>query len=36
MTNWICDIVLDLGNTDKINLIKDQVIQLCSKFPVYK
>ena len=36
MTNWICDIVLDLGNTDKINLIKDQVVQLCSKFPVYK
>ena len=22
--------------TDKINLIKDQVVQLCSKFPVYK
>ena len=36
MTNWICDIVLDLGNTEKINLIKDQVVQLCSKFPVYK
>ena len=36
MTNWICDVVLDLGNTDKINLIKDQVVQLCSKFPVYK
>jgi len=36
MTNWICDIVLDLGNTDKINLIRDQVVQLCSKFPVYK
>ena len=36
MTNWICDVVLDLGNTDKINHIKDQVVQLCSKFPVYK
>ena len=36
LTNWICDIVLDLGNADKINLIKDQVVQLCSKFPVYK
>ena len=36
LTNWICDIVLDLGNPDKINLIKDQVVQLCSKFPVYK
>ena len=36
LTNWICDIVLDLGNPHKINLIKDQVVQLCSKFPVYK
>ena len=36
LTNWICDIVLDLGNPDKINLIKDEVVQLCSKFPVYK
>ena len=36
LTNWICDIVLDLGNPDKINLIKEEVVQLCSKFPVYK
>ena len=36
LTNWICDIVLDLGNPNKINLIKDEVVQLCSKFPVYK
>ena len=36
LTNWICDIVLDLGNADKINHIKDQVVQLCRKFPVYK
>ncbi len=36
LTNWICDIVLDLGNADKISLIKDQVVQLCRKFPVYK
>ena len=36
LTNWICDIVLDLDNADKINLIKDQVIEMCNKFPVYK
>ena len=36
LTNWICDIVLDLSNADKINLIKDQVIEMCNKFPVYK
>ena len=36
LTNWICDIVLDLDNADKINHIKDQVVQLCRNFPVYK
>ena len=36
LTNWICDIVLDLGNTDKINSIKHQVVEMCNRFPVYK
>ena len=36
LTNWICDIVLDLGNADKINSIKNQVVEMCNKFPVYK
>ena len=36
LTNWICDIVLDLGNEEKINLIKDQVVEMCKRFPVYK
>ena len=36
LTNWICDIVLDLGNTDKINSIKNQVVEMCNRFPVYK
>ncbi|MDC0443051.1 serine hydroxymethyltransferase [Gammaproteobacteria bacterium] len=36
LTNWICDIVLDLGNADTINSIKDQVVQMCNRFPVYK
>ena len=36
LTNWICDIVLDLGNTKKIDSIKNQVIEMCKKFPVYK
>ena len=36
LTNWICDIVLDLGNAETINSIKDQVVQMCNKFPVYK
>ena len=36
LTNWICDIVLDLDNTDKINSIKNQVVEMCNRFPVYK
>ena len=36
LTNWICDIVLDLGNAKKIDSIKNQVIEMCKKFPVYK
>ena len=36
LTNWICDIVLDLGNADKINSIKNQVVEMCNRFPVYK
>tara|TARA_B100000927_G_scaffold14827_1_gene11661 strand:+ start:1547 stop:2821 length:1275 start_codon:yes stop_codon:yes gene_type:complete len=36
LTNWICDVVLDNSNTDKINTIKDKVVEMCSRFPVYK
>ena len=36
LTNWICDVVLDLGNAHKINSIKDQVVEMCKRFPVYK
>ena len=36
LTNWICDIVLDLGDADKINSIKNQVVEMCNRFPVYK
>lgn len=36
LTNWICDIVLDLGNAKKIDSIKHQVVEMCKKFPVYK
>ena len=35
-TNWICDVVLDLDNADKINSTKDQVVEMCKRFPVYK
>jgi glycine hydroxymethyltransferase len=36
LTNWICDVVLDLGNAEKITQIKNNVVSLCKKFPVYK
>ena len=36
LSNWICDIILDLENKDKINKIKTEVEELCRAFPVYK
>ena len=36
LTNWICDIVLDLSNENKIDTIRDKVVEMCSRFPVYK
>ena len=36
LTNWICDIVLDIGNENKIDTIRDKVVEMCSRFPVYK
>ena len=36
LSNWICDIALDLENTKQINSIKEQVVSMCKNFPVYK
>ena len=36
ISNWICDIVLDLGNEQKIEEIKNKALSLCKEFPVYK
>ena len=36
LTNWICDVVLDHNNADKINTIKNNVIKMCKRFPVYQ
>src|SRR4029078_499594 len=33
--NWICDILDDLQNEALINRIRDEVLELCGKFPVY-
>ena len=36
LSNWICDVVLDLDNHEKIKKIKGEVEELCAAFPVYK
>ena len=36
LSHWICDVVLDLENSEKINTIKGQVVEMCKRFPVYK
>ena len=36
LTNWICDVVLDHSNADKINTIKNKVVEMCRRFPVYQ
>lgn len=36
VTQWIIDIINDCNNIKKILNIKNQVIELCTKYPVYK
>ena len=36
ISNWICDIVLDLDNEQKIEEIQNKALSLCKEFPVYK
>ena len=36
LSNWICDVVLDLDNHENIKKIKGEVEELCAAFPVYK
>ncbi len=35
VTGWICDLLDDFGNQDKIQQVKAQVLELCARFPVY-
>jgi glycine hydroxymethyltransferase len=36
LTNWICDILDDINNEAVIERVKAQVLDICSRFPVYK
>jgi glycine hydroxymethyltransferase len=35
LAHWMCDILDDLQNTNKIQVVKQNVIELCKRFPVY-
>jgi glycine hydroxymethyltransferase len=35
LTGWICDILDDISNEETITRVKQQVVELCSRFPVY-
>ncbi|MCW9052638.1 MAG: serine hydroxymethyltransferase [Motiliproteus sp.] len=35
LAGWICDVLDDISNEDTINRVKQQVLELCSRFPVY-
>ena len=36
LVNWICDILDDLENQETIERVKNQVLDLCKRFPVYR
>ncbi|KPJ67814.1 MAG: serine hydroxymethyltransferase [Coxiella sp. DG_40] len=35
IANWMCDVLDDLNNTQTIERVKKQVLDLCQRFPVY-
>ena len=35
ITNWICDVILNIGDEKVLNNVKNGVIEICNKFPVY-
>ena len=36
LTTWMCDVLEDLNDESKINEVKSKVLELCSRFPVYR
>ena len=36
LTGWICDILDDLGNEEVLARVKDEVLNLCKRYPVYR
>ncbi len=35
LTQWVCDVLDDVNNEDTTQTVKSQVLELCSRFPVY-
>jgi len=35
LTNWMCDVIENLDNEKVINNVKQKVVELCRKYPVY-
>lgn len=35
LTGWICDVLDDIDNEDIIDSVRQQVLALCQRFPVY-
>lgn len=35
LTHWMCDILDDIDNEELITSVKNQVLELCGRFPVY-
>lgn len=36
VAHWIADVIDDIDNQDVINRVKQEVLELCARFPVYK
>ncbi len=36
LVNWMCDVIDDIENQEVINRVKQQVLDLCKRFPVYR
>ncbi|MBU2965736.1 serine hydroxymethyltransferase [Amphritea sp. 2_MG-2023] len=36
LTQWICDVLDNIDNEDVINTVKQNVLDICARFPVYK
>jgi glycine hydroxymethyltransferase len=36
LTGWMCDVLDDIGNDNMIESVRQRVVELCNRFPVYR